>query len=152
MSSTVCICRLSSRSLAPRPQGVFQTARARPIIPTPPHRFASTSSKGEKTKKKRKARPTFRQHDTRDAEQFSLCDAMRYCPCFSLVSSTIPELQINLAIQLHPRIRSRPSPNVCKIRSRSPLPHSQKRPHSPQPLTPPSSRQHLPPHSCHLPP
>ena len=30
------------------------------------------------TQKKKKARPTFIQYDIRDAEQFSLCDAMQY--------------------------------------------------------------------------
>jgi hypothetical protein len=34
--------------------------------------------KGEITKKKKKLRTTYVEYDLKDAEQFSLCDAMRY--------------------------------------------------------------------------
>lgn len=34
--------------------------------------------KSDETKKKKKARTTYLQYDMRDADQFSLCDAMRY--------------------------------------------------------------------------
>jgi len=34
--------------------------------------------KGEETKKKKKARTVYKSYDMRDAEMFSLCDAMRY--------------------------------------------------------------------------
>lgn len=34
--------------------------------------------KGEAPKKKKKLRTTYKEYDMRDAEQFSLCDAMRF--------------------------------------------------------------------------
>lgn len=41
--------------------------------------------KGEETKKKkRKARTMYRTFDMKDAEMFSLCDAMRYVPSVSI--------------------------------------------------------------------
>lgn len=47
--------------------------------------------KGEATKKKRKPRTAYVQYDLKDAEQFSLCDAMRYdrryYGCFKNVSN-----------------------------------------------------------------
>ena len=45
--------------------------------------------KGEETKKKRKARTTYKQYDMKDAEMFSLCDAMRYVfPMMVLMDSS----------------------------------------------------------------
>jgi large subunit ribosomal protein L1 len=37
--------------------------------------------KGEASKKKRKPKTAYTQYDLKDAEQFSLCDAMRYAFC-----------------------------------------------------------------------
>lgn len=58
-------------------------------------RYASGKSIGDRRerdqpKKKKKARTVFKQYDLKNAEQFSLCDAMRYgvCPyCRSSVQS-----------------------------------------------------------------
>jgi len=36
--------------------------------------------KGEETKKKKKVRTVYKQYDLKDAEMFSLCDAMRFVP------------------------------------------------------------------------
>ena len=83
MASTFSIYRAYGRSHTPIPPCILQSPRACLITSTPPRRFASSSAKGEKTKKKRKARTTFRQHDVRDAVQFALCDAMRYWPLHS---------------------------------------------------------------------
>jgi len=46
------------------------------ILTAPPKK--KSTKKGEKEQKKRKPRTTYRQYDLKDAEQFSLCDAMRY--------------------------------------------------------------------------
>ena len=43
--------------------------------------------KGEASKKKRKPKTTYTQYDLKDAEQFSLCDAMRYASCRSRFSN-----------------------------------------------------------------
>jgi large subunit ribosomal protein L1 len=40
--------------------------------------------KGAAETKKRKARTTYIEYDLRDAEKFSLCDAMRYVECYGI--------------------------------------------------------------------
>jgi large subunit ribosomal protein L1 len=45
--------------------------------------------KGEASKKRRKPKTTYTQYDLRDAEQFSLCDAMRYVYCHQISSNCL---------------------------------------------------------------
>ena len=68
---------LSSRTIPRSVQTVARlNAALRNAVPTIPVRHLVTKSSGEK--KKKKTRNTFKQYKLKDAEQFALCDAMRY--------------------------------------------------------------------------
>lgn len=98
-------------------------------------------------KKKKKARPTFRQYDLKKMEQFSLCDAMRYTLTLVLCHFT----SLIECKQLHNSFRSWSLPHIFKIRPRAQDPYLEKRPYCAQPPPTPSSCQHQPKNRCDLP-
>ncbi|KAI9725032.1 MAG: hypothetical protein M1812_000308 [Candelaria pacifica] len=67
-------------------------------------------------KKKRKAKTTFTQYDLRDAEQFSLCDAMRYIRAFE-----VGRPPTSAKYEMHLKLRT--LKNGPAVRSRLRLPH-----------------------------
>lgn len=75
---------LRSRSALIYPGGILQPFFQARHASTPAKKTGSggnkqmNKKKGEATKKKKKARSTYLQYDMKDADQFSLCDAMRY--------------------------------------------------------------------------
>ncbi|KAL8948577.1 MAG: hypothetical protein Q9222_005246 [Ikaeria aurantiellina] len=87
-----------------------------------PVRYASGKSLGvsrakDQPKKKKKARITFKQYDLKDAEQFSLCDAMRYIQAFE-VGRPPNSPKYDLAVKLR-TIKNGPT-----VRNRLRLPHA----------------------------
>ncbi|KAL2059850.1 hypothetical protein VTL71DRAFT_10005 [Oculimacula yallundae] len=72
--------------------------------------------KGDETKKKKKARTTFIQYDQRDADQFSLCDAMRYIRAFE-----VGQKPTSVKYEMHVKFKSLKNGPV--IRNRLRLPH-----------------------------
>ncbi|KAL8814481.1 MAG: hypothetical protein Q9223_006299 [Gallowayella weberi] len=88
----------------------------------PSRRHASGKSIGDKRerdqpKKKKKTRITFKQHDLKHAEQFSLCDAMRYIQAFE-VGRPPNSPKYDLAVRL------RTIKNGPIVRNRLRLPHA----------------------------
>lgn len=89
MASTSSIPRHWGRFPVSTAQCLFHPIRARSLISYGANRSASGLSKGDKRerdkpKKKRKARAEFHQHDLENADQFALCDAMRYLSLLSV--------------------------------------------------------------------
>ncbi|KAL8996542.1 MAG: hypothetical protein Q9188_006551 [Gyalolechia gomerana] len=87
-----------------------------------PIRYASGKSKGDnrardKPKKKKKARIEFKQYSLKDAEQFSLCDAIRYIKAFE-VGRPPTSPKYDLAVKLQ-TIKDGPT-----VRNRLRLPHA----------------------------
>ncbi|CZS94231.1 probable 50S ribosomal protein L1 [Rhynchosporium agropyri] len=72
--------------------------------------------KGEEGKKKKKARTTYIQYDPRDADQFSLCDAMRYIRAFE-----VGQKPTSVKYEMHVKFKSLKNGPV--IRNRLRLPH-----------------------------
>ncbi|KAG4411498.1 hypothetical protein IFR04_015372 [Cadophora malorum] len=72
--------------------------------------------KGEETKKKKKARTTYIQYDQRDADQFSLCDAMRYIRAFE-----VGQKPTSVKYEMHLKFKSLKNGPV--VRNRLRLPH-----------------------------
>ncbi|KAL8694576.1 MAG: hypothetical protein Q9224_003542 [Gallowayella concinna] len=88
----------------------------------PSRRHASGKSIGDKRerdqpKKKKKARTDFKQYDLKNAEQFSLCDAMRYIQAFE-VGRPPTSPKYDLAVRLR-TIKNGPT-----VRNRLRLPHA----------------------------
>jgi large subunit ribosomal protein L1 len=79
--------------------------------------------------KKKKQRSSFINHDLKDVEQFSLCDAMRYD-----IQTIIPPFRPLTTTQIHPRLRSRLLQKP-KIRTPRQTTHTQKRPGRPKQAT-----------------
>ncbi|KAL9594691.1 MAG: hypothetical protein Q9219_006891 [cf. Caloplaca sp. 3 TL-2023] len=82
-------------------------------------RYASGKSKGasDQTKKKKKARTDFKQHNLKNAEQYSLCDAIRYIKAFEVGKvPTSPKYEI--------AVRLRTIKNGPTVRNRLRLPHA----------------------------
>ncbi|TKA54366.1 hypothetical protein B0A49_12864, partial [Cryomyces minteri] len=115
--------RNSPIPLAFRPQGRLPL----PIfLPNQQYRCAGgqTSANAAKYKrkdqgtqqKKKKARTTFIQYDLRDAEQFSLCDAMRYIRAFE-----VGRAPTSSKYELHLKLRT--PKNGAVVRNRLRLPH-----------------------------
>ena len=80
--SRLCISSNARVRLIPFPQGFqprflapYATAKNNSARGQNPQK---TKKKGETSKKKLKPKTTYTQYDLKDAEQFSLCDAMRY--------------------------------------------------------------------------
>jgi len=72
--------------------------------------------KGESTKKKRKPRTSYVQYDLKDAEMFSLCDAMRYIRAFE-----VGRPPTSVKYEMHLKLKSLKNGPV--IRNRLRLPH-----------------------------
>jgi len=85
-------------------------------ILTGPVKKKSNKKKGEKEQKKRKPRTTYRQYDLKDAEQFSLCDAMRYIRAFE-----VGRPPTSVKYELHVKLKSLKNGPV--VRNRLRLPH-----------------------------
>ncbi|KAK5200771.1 hypothetical protein LTR16_004969 [Cryomyces antarcticus] len=124
-SAKTCISYLrnSPISLSFRPQSRLPL----PIfLPNQQYRCAGgqTSANAAKYKrkdqgtqqKKKKARTTFIQYDLRDAEQFSLCDAMRYIRAFE-----VGRAPTSSKYELHLKLRT--LKNGAVVRNRLRLPH-----------------------------
>ncbi|KAL8697260.1 MAG: hypothetical protein Q9201_007213 [Fulgogasparrea decipioides] len=85
-------------------------------------RHASGKSVGDnrardQPKKKKKARITFKEYDLKDAEQFSLCDAMRYIRAFEVGKPpTVPKYDL--------AVKFRTVKNGPTVRNRLRLPHA----------------------------
>ncbi|KAL8731995.1 MAG: hypothetical protein Q9181_004111 [Wetmoreana brouardii] len=85
-------------------------------------RHASGKSVGDnrardQPKRKKKARITFKEYDLKDAEQFSLCDAMRYIRAFEVGKPpTVPKYDL--------AVKFRTVKNGPTVRNRLRLPHA----------------------------
>ncbi|KAL8829432.1 MAG: hypothetical protein Q9191_002023 [Dirinaria sp. TL-2023a] len=101
---------------------IFIPRLSRPVSLCLQRRAASNSSKRNRNKrdrnkpKKKKQRPDFIQHDLKKAEQFALCDAMRYIRAFEVGQSPTSS-KYDLSVRLRsPR-------NGPVVRNRLRLPH-----------------------------
>ncbi|MCJ1365908.1 mitochondrial 54S ribosomal protein mrpl1 [Acarospora aff. strigata] len=115
-AAKTCLAHWSSRSsLALHVHS--QTLPLRIFLPSLKVRAASGSSqssqkfKKKEAPKKRKPRNTFKQYDLKDADQFALCDAMRYIRAFEVgrpPTSSKYEMHIKLrTLKNGPTIRNR---------------------------------------------
>lgn len=79
------ICLSSSRPTSVPSARLFSTTvtlaskKDKPVGKPVPSKYKK--KKGEESGKKKKPRTAYRQYDMRDAEMFTLCDAMRYVSC-----------------------------------------------------------------------
>merc|ERR1712000_687235 len=115
-----CLAQLSSLCLASsRPVSANITARflsTTAVLAARGPNAAKILSKGEKAKMKKKARTTYIQYDQRDADQFSLCDAMRYIRAFE-----VGQKPTSVKYEMHLKFKSLKNGPV--VRNRLRLPH-----------------------------
>ena len=157
-AAKTCLAHWSSRSsLALHVHS--QTLPLRIFLPSLKVRAASGSSqssqkfKKKEAPKKRKPRNTFKQYDLKDADQFALCDAMRYVSPTLAAFTTAPLIEMSTYIisQLYSRLRSWPSSYLVKIRDAHQAPHTQEWTYDSESHTATTSRKYLCPDLRHMP-
>lgn len=122
MATTAIAPRITLQQLRTTIQLNTHLAALRYANRSGPIRHASGKSIGDnrardQPKKKRKARVDFKQYDLKDAEQYSLCDAMRYIKAFE-VGRPPTSPKYDLAVKL------RTIKNAPTVRNRLRLPHA----------------------------
>ncbi|KAJ9640043.1 hypothetical protein H2199_006277 [Coniosporium tulheliwenetii] len=152
-STKSCIARMSRLSISP---ATIRRSQPSPFVCLPCQQLRHASDNAAKykrkdtpkTQKKKKTRSTFKEPDLSNAEQFSLCDAMRLVHLYLNQASTLSLFA--------PMSTSAPSksaaPHLRKIRNAHQAADPKKRPRGPQPPTTPPPRENRPTHLRHLPP
>ncbi|KAF3479500.1 mitochondrial 54S ribosomal protein MRPL1 [Arthroderma uncinatum] len=113
----------AQRYLTPLSRGVL-SASLRPQVASPSficplqqqYRYASKTARSKDGKPKKK-KPMYTQYDTRDAIQFTLCDAMRYLRAYEAGRSTT-----SVKYEVHIKLRTKRDGTV--IRNQIRLPHA----------------------------
>ncbi|KAJ9664444.1 hypothetical protein H2201_005192 [Coniosporium apollinis] len=120
-STKSCIARMSRLSISP---AIIRRSQPSPFVCLPCQQLRHASDNAAKykrkdtpkTQKKKKTRSTFKEPDLSNAEQFSLCDAMRYIRAFE-----VGRPPTSAKYEMHIKLRTLKNGPV--VRNRLRLPH-----------------------------